>query len=210
MSLTMLVLLAPVLLATALLVRIKLGSPVLFRQQRPGLHGRPFTLLKFRTMLNAVDANGKPLPDEQRLTRFGSILRKTSLDEMPELWNIFKGEMSFVGPRPLLMQYLDRYTPTQARRHEVRPGLSGWAQINGRNTTTWQQRFEHDVWYVDNRSFWLDLKICAITAWKVIACRDTSADSHATMPEFRPEDDSAIPESSDNNSEHYQAECLSS
>ena len=137
MSLFGLVLLAPVLLMTVVSVRLTLGSPVLFKQQRPGLHGRPFTLLKFRTMLDAVDPNGQPLPDEQRMTRFGSILRNTSLDEMPELWNILKGEMSFVGPRPLLMQYLDRYTATQARRHEVRPGLSGWAQVNGRNATTW-------------------------------------------------------------------------
>jgi len=180
-----LLLLAPVLALIALAVAVSLGRPVLFRQQRPGLHGKPFELIKFRTMKNAAGPGARPLPDSQRLTSTGRFLRSTSLDELPELWNILKGEMSLVGPRPLLMAYLDRYTPEQARRHDVRPGLTGWAQINGRNTTSWPHRLAMDVWYVDNRSFALDLKILAITAWKTLRREGISAEGEATMSEFR-------------------------
>jgi sugar transferase EpsL len=162
-----LVALAPLLLILAALVRIRLGAPVIFRQQRPGLHGRPFTLLKFRSMTDARDAEGNLLPDEQRLTPFGRFLRSSSLDELPELINVIRGDMSLVGPRPLLMEYLDRYTPEQMRRHEVRPGITGWAQVNGRNAISWDQKFALDVWYVDHLSFWLDLRILAMTVWRV-------------------------------------------
>jgi sugar transferase EpsL len=179
-----LVLLSPVLLVLALLVRWKLGSPVLFTQQRPGLAGRPFRLVKFRTMRDAVDRDGRALPDEERLTPFGARLRSLSLDELPELWNVLRGDMSLVGPRPLLMQYLDRYTPGQARRHEVRPGLTGWAQVNGRNATSWAERFDMDVWYVDHRSMRLDLQIMWRTVRAVLAKEGVSAEGHATMPEF--------------------------
>lgn len=168
----------------AFLVLIKLGSPVLFRQIRPGLHGKPFVLYKFRTMTDARDEDGNLLPDELRLTPFGKFLRSTSLDELPELFNVLKGDMSLVGPRPLLMQYLDRYTPEQARRHEVKPGITGWAQINGRNALSWEEKFELDVWYVDNWSIWLDLKILLLTVLKVIKREGIHADGHATMPEF--------------------------
>ncbi|RLC06911.1 MAG: sugar transferase [Deltaproteobacteria bacterium] len=177
-------LLSPLMLIIALLVRFKIGSPVLFRQVRPGLHGKPFTIYKFRTMTDAKGPDGGLLPDERRLTRFGKLLRATSLDELPELFNVLKGDMSIVGPRPLLMQYLDRYTPEQARRHEVKPGLTGWAQVNGRNALTWEEKFNLDVWYVDNISFWLDLKILAITLWKVIKGEGISQPGHATMEEF--------------------------
>lgn len=179
-----LALLSPVLAMTVLLVRIKLGSPVLFRQQRPGLHGQPFTLLKFRTMTDARDANGDLLPDEQRLPPFGRFLRRTSLDELPELINVLRGDMSLVGPRPLLMQYLDRYTPDQMRRHEVRPGITGWAQINGRNALSWEEKFALDVWYVDHLSLWLDLKIILLTMWKVLRREGISQEGFATMPEL--------------------------
>ena len=179
-----LVLCLPILVLIALLVRIKLGSPILFRQQRPGLHGKPFTLYKFRTMTNARDAEGNLLPDVERLTAFGRFLRRTSLDELPELINVLKGDMSLVGPRPLLMQYLDRYTPEQARRHEVRPGITGWAQINGRNAVSWEEKFRLDVWYVDNVSLWLDLKILFLTVWKVLKREGISQAGYATMPEF--------------------------
>lgn len=177
-------LLSPVLLAVWALVRVRLGSPVLFRQVRPGLGGRPFTLIKFRTMLDAADRNGLPLPDGQRLTPFGRRLRATSLDELPELWNVLKGDMSLVGPRPLLMQYLARYTPEQGKRHEVRPGLTGWAQINGRNAIDWDEKLALDIWYVDHRSFRLDLEILWRTVWMVLARRGISAGEHETMPEF--------------------------
>src|SRR5690606_20803805 len=143
--------------------RLRLGSPVLFRQERPGLHGKPFHMLKFRSMLNATDAQGNPLPNEQRLTPFGQRLRSTSLDELPELWNVLRGDMSIVGPRPLLMEYLPLYNAHQARRHEVRPGITGWAQVNGRNAISWDQKFDYDVWYVDNQSLLLDLKIILLT-----------------------------------------------
>jgi sugar transferase EpsL len=179
-----LILLAPVLLVVAIAVARKLGRPVLFRQTRPGLGGRPFTLYKFRTMRNATDPTGQPLPDAARLTRFGHFLRATSLDELPELVNILRGEMSLVGPRPLLMQYLDRYTPTQARRHEVRPGLTGWAQVNGRNALTWEEKFALDVWYVDHRTLALDLRILLLTAARVLRRDGIAQPGQATMQEF--------------------------
>lgn len=177
-------LLSPLLLAIALAVRLRLGAPVLFRQIRPGLHGRPFTLYKFRTMTDARDPSGRLAPDAERLTAFGRLLRATSLDELPELLNVIRGDMSLVGPRPLLMQYLERYTPEQARRHEVRPGITGWAQINGRNALTWERKFELDVWYVDHRSASLDLRILAITAWKILRREGISEVGHATAREF--------------------------
>ncbi len=178
------VLFFPVLLVVALLVQVKLGSPVLFRQQRPGLNGKPFTIYKFRTMTDARDAAGQLLPDAERLTKFGRFLRSTSLDELPELFNVLKGEMSLVGPRPLLMQYLDRYTLQQARRHEVRPGITGWAQINGRNAITWEQKFELDVWYVDHVSLALDIKIIVLTVWKTLRREGISQPGQDTMQEF--------------------------
>jgi sugar transferase EpsL len=179
-----LALLSPVLLGIALLIRLTMGRPVLFRQQRPGLHGQPFTLLKFRTMTDARDADGHLLPDAERLTRLGRFLRRTSLDELPELINVLRGEMSLVGPRPLLMQYLERYTPQQARRHEVRPGLTGWAQINGRNAISWEQKFALDVWYVDHQSLWLDVKIVFWTVVKVLRREGINQAGQATMEEF--------------------------
>lgn len=180
-----LVLLAPFMLFLALLVRLRLGSPVLFRQTRPGLHGKPFTMFKFRTMTDARDDDGNLLPDDQRLPRFGRLLRATSLDELPELWNVLKGDMSLVGPRPLLMEYLPLYTPEQARRNEVRPGITGWAQVNGRNALSWDDRFRLDVWYVDNHSIWLDLKILFLTVKKVLVREGISADGEATMSKFQ-------------------------
>jgi lipopolysaccharide/colanic/teichoic acid biosynthesis glycosyltransferase len=176
---------APAIGLAALAVRLLVGRPVLFRQVRPGLRGEPFTLVKFRSMADRYDDKGVLLPDEQRLTRFGRLLRATSLDELPELWNVLKGDMSLVGPRPLLMEYLDRYTLEQARRHEVKPGITGVAQVGGRNVLTWEQKFALDVWYVDHRTLWLDLKILAMTVWTVLARDDVSAAGHATMPEFR-------------------------
>jgi lipopolysaccharide/colanic/teichoic acid biosynthesis glycosyltransferase len=180
-----LVLLAPVMAALAATVAIALGRPVLFHQERPGLGGRPFRLIKFRTMTDAVDAEGRPLDDRERLTRFGRLLRATSLDELPELWNVLKGEMSLVGPRPLLMRYLPLYSPDQARRHDVRPGLTGWAQVNGRNALSWGDKLALDTWYVDHRSFRLDLKILALTVAKVFSRHGIAAEGHETMPEFR-------------------------
>ena len=174
----------PLLTVLALLVRLKLGAPVLFRQRRAGLHGRPFTLLKFRTMLDACDAGGNPLPDDKRLTPLGNLLRRTSLDEFPELINVLRGDMSLVGPRPLLARYLGRYTPEQARRHEIRPGITGWAQVNGRNAIAWEEKFRLDVWYVDHRSLLLDAKILVRTIWNVVRRKDIAAGGHATMPEF--------------------------
>jgi lipopolysaccharide/colanic/teichoic acid biosynthesis glycosyltransferase len=178
-------LLSPVWLVVAGLVRMKLGTPVLFRQWRPGLYSQPFTIYKFRTMLDAYDANGQPLPDAERLTAFGRFLRSTSLDELPELLNVLKGEMSLVGPRPLLMQYLDHYTPEQARRHEVQPGITGLAQINGRNAITWERKFELDVWYVDHASFRLDVKIIALTIWKTLKREGISEPGQATVEYFK-------------------------
>jgi lipopolysaccharide/colanic/teichoic acid biosynthesis glycosyltransferase len=180
-----LLLLSPVLLGVAVLVAINMGRPILFKQQRPGLHEKPFLMLKFRTMRDATDAHGQPLDDAQRLTSFGRWLRATSLDELPELWNVLKGELSLVGPRPLLMEYLPRYNPMQRRRHEVRPGLTGWAQVNGRNTVDWAERFEMDVWYVDHRSFWLDMQILARTVRLVLARKGVNAQGEATMHKFR-------------------------
>ena len=183
-ALIALVLLSPLLVAVALLVNWQLGAPVLFRQQRPGYRGKPFGLLKFRTMTNHRDANGELLPDAQRLTPFGRWLRSSSIDELPSLLNILRGEMSFIGPRPLLMQYLPLYSPEQARRHDVKPGFSGWAQINGRNAITWEEKFRLDVWYVDHQSFWLDLQIFVITIWKVLRREGISAGGEATMTPF--------------------------
>lgn len=177
--------LAPLLLAIALAVKLFLGAPVLFSQQRPGLHGRPFRLVKFRTMRDAVDARGRPLPDAERLTRFGRFLRASSLDELPELWNVLRGEMSLVGPRPLLMEYLPLYSPEQARRHEVRPGITGWAQVNGRNALSWEDKFALDVWYVDHRSMVLDLRILVLTVWRVLRPQGISQAGHATAEPFR-------------------------
>lgn len=177
----------PVWAFATLFIRYRLGTPVLFKQIRPGIHGKAFTLYKFRTMKDARDANRELLPDEQRLTRLGRILRAFSIDELPQLWNVVKGDMSLVGPRPLLTQYLDRYTPEQARRHEVLPGITGWAQVNGRNAIEWSKKFEYDVWYVDHWSLWLDLKILFLTVGKVFRRRDISSADHATMPEFLPD-----------------------
>ena len=176
--------LAPVMGLTALAVWRTMGRPVLFRQARPGLHGKPFVMYKFRTMRDLRDAEGNLLPDEARLTPFGRWLRTTSLDELPELVNVLRGEMSLVGPRPLLMEYLERYTPEQARRHEVKPGITGWAQIHGRNNLSWEERLRLDVWYVDHWSLWLDLKILWRTLWMVLRREGISAQGHATMPRF--------------------------
>jgi len=180
-----LILLSPVLGLVSLLVRLKLGSPILFRQERPGLHSKPFLLLKFRTMIDARDRNYNLLPDVHRLTALGRFLRSTSLDELPELFNVLKGDMSLVGPRPLLMQYLDRYSPEQMRRHEVKPGITGWAQVNGRNALTWEEKFKLDIWYVDHQSLWLDLKIIVLTIWKILKREGISHSGHATMEEFK-------------------------
>lgn len=174
----------PILVVLALLIGIQMGRPIIFKQLRPGLKGKPFYMCKFRTMTDEKDEHGNLLPDEQRLTRLGKFLRNTSLDELPELFNVLKGDMSLVGPRPLLIQYLDRYTSEQARRHEVKPGITGWAQVNGRNAITWEEKFALDVWYVDNRSFWLDMRILAMTVVKVFRREGISAAGEATMPEF--------------------------
>ena len=179
-----LLLLCPVILFVAWQISRRMGSPVLFRQVRPGLNGKPFEMIKFRTMKDALDAAGNPLPDAERLTPFGQFLRSSSLDELPELWNVLKGDMSLVGPRPLLMEYLPLYSPEQARRHEVRPGVTGWAQVNGRNTLSWEDKFKLDVWYVDNRSFWLDIKVLFLTVKKVLIRDGISADGEATMAKF--------------------------
>lgn len=179
-----LVVFSPLILILALLVRSRLGSPVLFRQTRPGLRARSFEVIKFRTMTDAVSTDGLPLPDADRLPPFGRWLRSTSLDELPELWNVLLGEMSLVGPRPLHTYYLPRYSPTQARRHEVRPGLTGWAQVNGRNAISWDEKFALDVWYVDNRTFLLDLKIILMTVAKIVRRDGISGEGEATMSEF--------------------------
>lgn len=179
-----LVVLSPVLLVLWLVVRRQMGSPALFRQMRPGLHGRPFEMIKFRTMRDATGPDGQPLPDAERLTDFGRWLRATSLDELPELWNVLKGQMSLVGPRPLLMEYLPLYTPEQARRHDVRPGITGWAQINGRNAVGWGQKFALDTWYVDRHTLWLDVKIIVLTVVKVFKRDGISAQGMETAPVF--------------------------
>jgi lipopolysaccharide/colanic/teichoic acid biosynthesis glycosyltransferase len=187
-SVLLLLLLAPLLLFVATLVLFKLGRPILFRQERPGLHGRPFGMLKFRTMTHECGADGELLADSERLRPFGLWLRATSLDELPELWNVLRGEMSFVGPRPLLMEYLPRYSAHQARRHEIRPGITGWAQVNGRNTLSWPEKFDLDVWYVDNRSFRLDLYILLLTVTSVLKRDGINAEGEATMSGFKGND----------------------
>ncbi|WP_087547309.1 sugar transferase [Acinetobacter sp. WCHA39] len=179
-----LVILSPLYIFVAYKVKKNLGSPVLFRQVRPGLHGKPFEMIKFRTMKDALDEQGNPLPDSERLTPFGKMLRSTSLDEMPELWNVIKGDMSVVGPRPLLIEYLPLYNKEQAKRHDVRPGMTGYAQVNGRNAISWEQKFKLDTWYVENRSLWLDFKIMLQTVKKVIAKDDISEAGEATMSKF--------------------------
>ncbi|MDL0430159.1 sugar transferase [Marinobacter sp. TBZ242] len=183
-ALLALVLLAPVILVVSFLIAVKLGRPVFFRQTRPGINGDPFNMVKFRTMVDARNENGELLPDAERMTRFGSFLRKTSLDELPELWNVLKGEMSLVGPRPLLMEYLPLYSNEQFRRHEVRPGVTGWAQVNGRNAISWDEKFKLDVWYVDHQSFLLDIKILFLTVKKVLARDGVSGEGEATMSRF--------------------------
>lgn len=176
--------LAPAMAATAALLRVGVGSPVLFRHERPGQGGKPFTLYKFRTMRDASGPDGQPLPDEERLTGVGKLVRSLSLDELPQLWNVLKGDMSLVGPRPLLMKYLPRYTPRQARRNEVRPGITGWTAVNGRNALSWEEKFEFDTWYVENWSLALDLKILALTVKRVVSRSGVSSEGHATSPEF--------------------------
>ncbi|MEW6983701.1 sugar transferase [Colwelliaceae bacterium 6471] len=183
-SSTLLVLLFPVFIVLIILVKIKIGSPVFFTQPRPGLHGKVFSMIKFRSMTNAKDPQGQLYPDNIRLTKFGRLLRATSLDELPELWNVLIGNMSLVGPRPLLVEYLPLYSQQQARRHEVKPGITGWAQVNGRNAITWQEKFSLDVWYVDHQSLWLDIKILFMTIKRVIDRADISAQGEATMGKF--------------------------
>ena len=184
-SILALFLVAPLMLPIAILIRVVLGSPVFYRQIRPGRYGKPFEMIKFRTMYDAFDEQGNTLPDADRLTRLGRFLRSSSLDELPELWNVLKGDMSLVGPRPLLMEYLPRYSQEQARRHEVRPGITGWAQVNGRNAISWERKFALDVWYVDHKSFWLDVKILWLTVLKVFRREGISGDGHVTMDKFR-------------------------
>jgi len=179
------ILLTPIFFLVALLVRIKLGSPIFFTQDRPGLDGQVFKMMKFRSMLDGKDKAGNLLPDDQRMTKFGAFLRSTSLDELPGLFNVLKGDMSLVGPRPLLVQYLPLYSDEQARRHNVRPGITGWAQVNGRNAISWEEKFTLDVWYVDNQSFWLDFKILLLTVRKVFVREGISSSDHVTMPEFK-------------------------
>ncbi len=184
MAVSSMILLTPVFVLIAFFVRTKIGSPVIFRQVRPGRNGKPFAIYKFRTMKDEQDAQGKILPDEKRLTEFGRFLRSTSLDELPELFNVLKGDMSLVGPRPLLMEYLDRYTSEQARRHDVKPGITGWAQVNGRNALTWEEKFELDVWYVDNWSVWLDVRIILMTVLKVLRREGINQEGQATAAQF--------------------------
>jgi sugar transferase EpsL len=180
----LLIVLSPLIAVIAAIVRITMGSPVLFRQTRPGFHERPIRIAKFRTMRDALDKEGRPLPDVERLTLIGRMIRAASLDELPQLWNVLRGDLSLVGPRPLLMQYLDRYSPEQRRRHDVMPGVTGWAQINGRNAISWPQKFALDLWYVDHWSVWLDLEILARTFGHVIARKQTQHPGHVSMPEF--------------------------
>ncbi|KAF7769387.1 hypothetical protein PUND_a0502 [Pseudoalteromonas undina] len=184
-SVILLIVTMPLILIVAALVRLKLGSPILFTQNRPGLNGNTFKMMKFRTMLDAKDKQGNLLPDEQRMTKLGSFLRSTSLDELPGLFNVLKGDMSLVGPRPLLVDYLPLYDKEQARRHNVRPGITGWAQVNGRNAISWEQKFELDVWYVDNQSIWLDFKILLLTIRKVFVREGISAEGEVTMTRFK-------------------------
>lgn len=184
LSLGLMLLLSPVMLVTAMLIAWRMGFPVVFRQQRPGLHGRPFEVLKFRTMSDEAGTDGQPLPDEARLTTLGAVLRRFSLDELPQVFNVLKGEMSLVGPRPLLMEYLPLYSHEQMRRHDVRPGITGWTQVNGRNALSWEDKFALDVWYVDNRSFWLDLKILAMTAGRVFSGSGVAKEGFVTTEKF--------------------------
>ncbi|MGM0805000.1 MAG: sugar transferase [Bacillota bacterium] len=181
----LLILLIPILTVVAIMIRLKLGSPILFKQQRPGQYGKPFYVYKFRSMTDEKDTNGQLLPDEVRLTTFGKTLRKYSLDELPQLWNVLKGNLSLVGPRPLLMSYLPLYSKEQNKRHEVKPGITGWAQINGRNAIDWEEKFKLDVWYAENQTFLLDLKILLLTVKKVFKSENINNANHATMPEFR-------------------------
>lgn len=183
-SLSCLLFLSPLILLTALIIYTKIGPPVFFKQKRPGLSGKPFILYKFRTMLDIRDKQGNLLSDSQRLTQLGKFYRSTSLDELPEFINVLKGDMSLVGPRPLLMRYLGRYTPEQARRHEVKPGITGWAQVNGRNALTWEEKFKLDVWYVENWYFWLDMKILLMTIWRILKRQGINQPGQATMEEF--------------------------
>jgi undecaprenyl phosphate N,N'-diacetylbacillosamine 1-phosphate transferase len=184
LALVLIIIFSPIYIIVSLLILIKMGSPILFRQQRPGKDEKIFGIYKFRTMTNEVDENGNLLPDEQRLVGIGKFIRSTSLDELPQLFNVLKGEMSFVGPRPLLIEYLDLYNDEQKRRHDVLPGITGWAQVNGRNAISWEQKFEYDVWYVDNQSFWLDMKILWMTFLKVVKRSDISSSTSATMEKF--------------------------
>lgn len=179
-----LIVFSPIMMIISLMVRREMGFPVFFRQMRPGMNGKPFQMVKFRTMLNSIDPDGKPLPDAERLTQLGRFLRSSSLDELPELWNVLKGDMSLVGPRPLLVEYLPLYSTEQARRHEIRPGVTGWAQVNGRNAISWDEKLSLDVWYVDNRTLWLDLKIIWLTIRKVMKREGISAAGEATMSKF--------------------------
>ncbi|TLD82951.1 sugar transferase [Helicobacter sp. MIT 11-5569] len=183
-SALLILLFAPILIIVALLIHLKLGSPIFFTQERPGKNGKIFKIYKFRTMSNARDANGELLPDSERLKGFGKFVRKSSLDELPQLFNVLKGEMSFIGPRPLLVEYLPLYSKTQARRHEVKPGITGWAQVNGRNAISWEEKFKLDVWYVENLSFWLDCKIFLMTFYKVLKRKDISSQTNVTMEKF--------------------------
>ncbi|MEM2525995.1 MAG: sugar transferase [Candidatus Methanomethylicaceae archaeon] len=184
-SLIGLVITSPIMIIISIIINFTMGRPIFFRQVRPGLNGKPFVIYKFRTMLDLRDEYGKLLPDEKRITPIGKFLRSTTLDELPEFWNVLKGDMSLVGPRPLLMEYLDRYTPEQARRQKVKPGMTGWAQVNGRNAISWEEKFKLDVWYVDNWNILLDIKIIFLTVIKVLKREGISADGHVTMPEFR-------------------------
>ncbi|MGG0458523.1 sugar transferase [Bacillus mycoides] len=183
-SLSLLVFLLPLIIIVAVLVRIKLGSPIIFKQQRPGLHGVPFFLYKFRTMTDEKDSEGNVLPDDVRFTRFGGVLRKYSLDELPQFFNVIKGDLSLVGPRPLLMEYLELYTEEQAKRHNVRPGITGWAQVNGRNAISWEEKFDFDVWYAKKRTFWFDMKILLLTAKKVFKSEGINQVGHVTVEKF--------------------------
>ncbi len=185
LALILIVIFFPIIIITAILIFFKIGTPILFKQQRPGLHERVFGIYKFRTMTNEKDSNNNLLPDEERLTKFGKFIRKTSLDELPQLFNVLKGDMSFVGPRPLLIEYLDLYNDEQSKRHNVKPGITGWAQVNGRNAISWEQKFKYDVWYVENQSFMLDIKILWMTFLKVIKRSDISSDSSVTMEKFK-------------------------
>ena len=184
-SLLLLILLSPLIAIISIMLKIIMGPPVLFKQLRPGLSGTPFSIYKFRTMANNKDQSGELLPDEDRLTKFGQLLRRLSLDELPQLFNVLKGDLSMIGPRPLLMEYLPLYTPDQARRHEVRPGITGWAQVNGRNTLSWEERFKLDVWYVDHQTIWLDLKILWLTLLKVLHGEGINQEGQATMKKFK-------------------------